>query len=90
MATTARTAVLLVDRYTTTCSKCRHGAFTQATHHDRIASGWSTPDPRDRPCGARFVAISTTRLEYKTEDLHRLRPDLPAYEAGKAPRDLTT
>ncbi|GGV13671.1 hypothetical protein [Streptomyces spectabilis] len=85
-----RTAVLLVDSYTTTCSKCRNGAFTKDIRHDRIATGWGTPDPRDKPCGARFVAISTKRQEYTQDDLHQLRPDLPAYEAGKAPRDLTT
>ena len=85
-----RTAVLLVDSCTTMCSRCQQGAFTQDTHHHRIASGWDTPDPRDKPCGARFVAISTRRLEYKTGMLNEIRPDLPAYEAGKAPRDLTT
>ncbi|NUP16614.1 MAG: hypothetical protein HOZ81_10995 [Streptomyces sp.] len=87
---TERTAVLMVDRYTTSCSRCRQGAFTADTHHDRIAAGWGTPDPRDRPCGARFVAISTARLEYKVDRLREIRPDLPAYEAGKAPRGLTT
>lgn len=90
MRTFNRTAVLLVDAYTTTCSRCRHGAFIQDTHHNRIASGFGTPDPRDRPCGARFVAISTVRLEYTEEKLRQLRSDLPAYEAGKAPRGLTT
>lgn len=90
MTTTVRTAVLMVDSSTTRCSRCGHGAFTQDTNHHRIASGWSTLDSLDRPCGARFVAISTNRLEYTQEDLLRLRPDLPAYEAGKAPRGLTT
>jgi hypothetical protein len=85
-----QTAVLMVDSYTTQCSKCGQGAFLADTHHHRIATGFGTPDPRDRPCGARFVAISTVRLEYKEDDLRRLRADLPAYEAGKAPRDLTT
>ncbi|GGS81891.1 hypothetical protein J2S47_002880 [Streptomyces griseoviridis] len=89
-----RTAVLIVDSYTTTCSRCRQGAFIRDTHHTRIASGWDTPDPRDRsrdrPCGARFVAISTVRLEYTVDDLRRLRSDLPAYEAGAAPRGLTS
>lgn len=87
---TESTAVLLVDAYTSSCSRCGHGAFTQDTRHHRIATGWETPDPRDQPCGALFVAISTTRLEYKEDRLREIRPDLPAYEAGKAPRDLTT
>ncbi|MEW2161429.1 hypothetical protein AB0912_00230 [Streptomyces sp. NPDC007084] len=88
--TTEHTAVLLVDDYTSTCSRCRRGAFTQDTHHNRIADGWSTPGPRsDRPCGALFVAISTRRLEYTEADLRKIRPDLPAYTAGMAP-DLTT
>ncbi len=85
-----QTAVLLVDSYTTKCGRCGKGARIKDTHHTRLMSGWSTPDPRDRPCGARFVAISTRRLEYTVEQLSELRPDLPAYAAGRVPRDLTT
>ncbi|MFF7096395.1 hypothetical protein ACFY9A_28970 [Streptomyces rubradiris] len=87
---TEGTAVLLVDSYSTKCSKCGKGTRIKDTHHTRLMPGWGTPDPRDRPCGARFVAISTRRLEYTVEFLNELRPDLPAYAAGKVPRDLTT
>lgn len=87
---TEKTAVLLVDSYTTQCSGCGRGAFTKDIRHTRIATGWDAPDPRVQPCGARFVAISTVRLEYTEEKLRSIRPDLPAYRAGKVPRDLTT
>ncbi|MFD4572084.1 hypothetical protein ACFWNK_01865 [Streptomyces sp. NPDC058417] len=85
-----RTAVLLVDSYTTQCSRCRRGAYIKDTRHDRIATGLGTPDPRDKPCGARFVAISTLRLGYPAAEFKGLRPDLPAYDSGEVPPGLTT
>ncbi|MET9204100.1 hypothetical protein ABZW38_02860 [Streptomyces bacillaris] len=86
--TTTRPAVLIVDDYTTTCSRCGKGARTQDTHHTQLLSGWGTPDPLDTPCGQPFVAISTRRLEITTDQLTEMRPDLPAYAAGDLPADL--
>ncbi|AWL39681.1 MULTISPECIES: hypothetical protein [unclassified Streptomyces] len=84
----ARRAILIVDDYTTKCSRCGKGARIQDTHHTRLLSGWGTPAPHDRPCGEPFVAISTRRLGVTAEDLRALRPDLPAYAAGDLPAEL--
>ncbi|MFE3378358.1 hypothetical protein [Streptomyces anulatus] len=84
----ARKAILMVDSHTSKCSRCGKGAHIQDTHHTRLLSGWGTPDPDARPCGERFVAISTLRLGITAEDLRDLRPDLPAYAAGDLPADL--
>ncbi|MEV6081123.1 hypothetical protein AB0L80_39435 [Streptomyces sp. NPDC052069] len=81
-------ATLIVDAYTTKCSRCGKGTSLTATHHDRVLSGWTTPDPDARGCGAAFVAISTQDLSVTEADLAELRPDLPAYRAGKLPGEL--
>ncbi|MFE7485491.1 hypothetical protein [Streptomyces sp. NPDC057552] len=85
---TTRPAVLIVDAYSTKCSRCGKGTGIQDTHHTRLLSGWGTPDPRDKPCGQRFVAISTRRLGVTAEELRALRPDLPAYASGDLPAHL--
>lgn len=84
----ARPAILIVDDYSTKCSGCGRGARIQDTHHTHLLPGLSTPDPRDKPCGERFVAISTHRLGVTADALHALRPDLPAYASGDLPAEL--
>ncbi|MFJ2259489.1 hypothetical protein ACIOKD_14305 [Streptomyces sp. NPDC087844] len=81
------TATLWVSTHTSTCGRCRKGAFLDATHHDRIATGFDMPDPLDKPCGARFTSIGSLRIEYKEEHLRAFRPDLPyqSREGGNPP-----
>ncbi|MER6955024.1 hypothetical protein ACWD4O_13215 [Streptomyces sp. NPDC002623] len=71
------TATLWIGRNTSTCGRCRNGAFPEDTHHDRVAPGFGEPDPLDKPCGARFTAIGSPRIEYREEHLREIRPDLP-------------
>ncbi|MGW6605471.1 hypothetical protein [Streptomyces sp. NPDC055036] len=74
------TATLWIDSHTSVCGNCKQGAFMDDSHHTRIAGGWEFRKNGKPGCGAEFVRVASSRLEYSPEDLRRIRPGLPVRE----------
>jgi hypothetical protein len=67
------TAVLLVQDWTTVCSRCLYQVLPEAKTHVRIA-GYGPPA---NGCGALFTGIASAEPgKFNDARLHEMRPDL--------------
>ncbi|MFG3403689.1 hypothetical protein [Streptomyces sp. NPDC048142] len=68
------TATLYIGAFESRCGHCDRPTLSDALRHTDI-SGW-TPRP-GTGCGARFVNVASDSHRNTSDDLRRVRPDLP-------------